>query len=58
MPMASTQAFCGKVTARISGLRWKRSETSTMLVSRFGRRKVRMRSGVTKSARLFACTAQ
>ena len=42
---ASTSAACGNVTERSSGLRWKRSETSTRLTRRFGSRKVRSESG-------------
>ncbi len=55
---ASTTAACGNVTERSSGLRWKRSETSTMLTSRFGSRNVRRLSGVAKAARLIASELQ
>ena len=51
---ASTKAACGNVTERSSGLRWKRSETSTMPTRRFGSRNVRSESGVTNTARLVA----
>ena len=37
---ARTSAACGNVTERKNGLTWKRSETSTRLVRRFGSRKV------------------
>ena len=55
---ASTKAVCGKVSARNSGLRWKRSETSTCAVSRLARRKVSTRSGVLSTARLLAWKRQ
>jgi hypothetical protein len=50
--------LCGKVTARSSGLRWKRSETSTSACSLFGSRKVRVLSGVRNTARLLAWVCQ
>ena len=58
IPIASTQAVCGKVTERSSGLMWNRSDTSARLGSLFGRRKVRVASGEAKIARLLACSAQ
>jgi hypothetical protein len=55
---ASTSAACANVTERSSGLTCIRSDTSTMLESRLGSRKVRTPPGVTNTARLDAIRVQ
>jgi len=49
---ASTNAACGKVTARSSGVIAKRSATATYSVSSLASRNSRTLEGVTKMARL------
>ncbi len=51
---ASTQAACGKVTARSSGLAWNRSETFTRDWGTLGSRKLRRPSGVANTPGLCA----
>ena len=55
---ASTNAACGKVVARSSGLTYGRSATSTTAGRWFGSRNVRAPAGEANTARLRACSSQ
>lgn len=55
---ANTKQAFGKATVRMSGVRWKRSDASTIGSSALGTRKVQTLSGVASNARLRAWSRQ